>query len=439
MVGIYHMMGALGFLLALPVLPLVWMVSKKRRANLVQRLGFWTGLEKKKAGTRRIWVHALSVGEVRSAFPLVEGLAGSFAGTLGQQTEIVFTAATRTGFETARSLFCSKAPPRVSWIGYFPFDLWFSILRVARIMEPDLVCLVETDYWPGFLDIMKKKKIPVILVNARMSVSSFRGYARLGPLSALFFSSFAHVMAQTGRDRDRFKILGIPENRISVVGNMKFDQQIPDMDGAKRAKLKSDLGFEPEDRIWIAGSTHEGEEETILAAFEQIKKTMPDLRLILAPRDPRRCAGLAGRIPKKFAQNFWSACQEHPGQSQACDVVLMDILGILAASYAICDIAFIGGSLVASGGHNPLEPAAFGKPVLFGPWMTDFFEVADLLRLRQGAVTVRNGQDLAQTLGRILSDPELAENMGRAGRQIFRENSGAVNRTLTIMEQQFFG
>ncbi|WP_022664381.1 3-deoxy-D-manno-octulosonic acid transferase [Desulfospira joergensenii] len=438
---VYHTILTLGFILVLPFLPLVWLFSTKRRANLIQRLGFNTGLKKKAARTRRIWIHALSVGEVRSALPLVQALADSVPGKGSLPPEIIFTASTKTGFETACSLFCSGKKTLVSRMGYFPFDLWFSILRVARIIEPDLVCLVETDYWPGFLNTMKRKKIPVLLVNARMSLSSLKGYARLGPLADLFFSSFSHVMAQTSLDRERFRSLGIPEDRITVVGNIKFDQRSLDMGEEKTARLKSRLGMGKEDSIFIAGSTHEGEETMILTAFGRLREKIPKLKLILAPRDPGRCKKLIDQIRKKeeFQPVFWSACQDGAGtgSSDSCshDLILMDVMGILASSYAICDIAFIGGSLVKFGGHNPLEPAMFGKPVLFGPHMADFLEVAALLKQGRGAVEVCDAEDLAAALENILTHPELAGEMGRSNLRIFRENSGAVDRTIQIMEK----
>ncbi len=448
MILIYHILVSAGFVLALPFLPLVWLFSRKRRASLVQRLGARTGFAKKKPGTSRIWVHALSVGEVRSAIPLVRALAeGTLDSELGQGQfkagEIIFTASTKTGFETAQSLLGTGENKLVSQIGYFPFDLWFSILKVVRIIEPDLVCLVETDYWPAFLNIMKKKKIPVVLANARMSVSSLKGYNRLGPLKPLFFSPFSHVMAQTPRDKDRFGALGIARDRILVAGNMKFDQGDLADDGTKENRLRSMLGIRGDDRVWIAGSTHEGEETIILEVFARLRKELGDLRLILAPRDPERCKALSHGIQRHNTHGFvfWSDLEKGSctGQSHGRELVLMDVMGVLAPSYAVCDLAFIGGSLVPLGGHNPLEPAMFGKPVLFGPHMTDFQGVADLLKKGKGAMEVAGADELEAGVKKLLEYPEFRDRMGRAGARIFRVNSGAVGRTVAILEKICLG
>ena len=433
---VYHILMSLGFVMISPFLPFVWLFSKKRRANLVQRLGFNIGIKKKRAGTRRIWVHALSVGEVRSSLPLVQALTGiSGPDRDGRERQIVFTASTRTGYETACELFRDKTLSRAFQIAYFPFDLWFSIARVFRMIDPDLVCLVETDYWPGFLEFMKKRNIPVVLANARISLSSFKGYTRLGPFCPLFFSGFSHVMAQTRQDQDRFNLLGVPDNRISVVGNIKFDQPLPELDQAWKDEFRSRLGLA--DRVWIAGSTHEGEEALVLDAFKQAKKQIPGLKLILAPRDPQRCAGLFKQVSEKSELHpaLFTSLWEKEMADISKDLILLDVMGILSSSYAVCDIAFIGGSLVSLGGHNPLEPAMFGKPILFGPQMADFFEIAGLLKTSGGAVEVKGSSDMAAIVARVLSDPQAVEEMGCAALKVFKDNSGAVDRTVKIMEK----
>ncbi len=407
----------------------MYLVSEKRRANLLQRLGIYTGFKRKKNGTFRIWVHALSVGEVRSALPFVQSLKKR-----KPYAHIVFTASTKTGFETAQELFGRGEDSLVS-IGYFPFDFWGSILRVSKLIEPDLVCLIETDCWPGFLHYMKQQKIPVVLINARLSKRSLKGYLRMGRFSSLFFPSLAHIMAQTPLDTRRFKKAGVKETCLSTMGNIKFDQVPVDLDKPGITKLKTRFGIHSRDQVWIAGSTHGGEEKILLTAFASAKKKLPNLKLILAPRDPKRSKKLMGQIPSFHHPVLFS--QLKPGRGDQ-DLILIDEMGLLAASYAICDLAFIGGSLLPLGGHNPLEPAMFGKPVLFGPHMTDFLEVADLLVDEKGALRVETAFQIQAGLEEILEDPVLAKQMGNACYRVFFGNAGAVERTIDKMEDLYF-
>ena len=430
MILIYHILSTLVFFLALPVLPLVYLLSEKRRANLLQRFGICTGFVEKKSGSFRIWVHALSVGEVRSALPFVQALKKKRPGA-----QIVFTASTKTGFETARQLFSADNGVRVT-LGYFPFDFWVSVLRVCRLVEPDLVCLIETDCWPGFLHHMKRKKIPVVLINARISKGSLNGYLKLKGFCPLFFSNLSHIMAQTPLDAQRFKQMGVGESNLSVMGNIKFDQPLIHLDESAVFSLKARFGIRDQDRIFIAGSTHEGEETILLEAFASVKKNYPNLKLILAPRDPNRSEKLMGQIASSPHQVvIFSQLTLAPGHP---DIILIDSMGLLATAYAICDVAFIGGSLVPMGGHNPLEPALFAKPILLGPHMTDFLEVSDLLVDAKGALQVESVFQIHTHLEAVLGNDVLAKQMGAASFQVFSENTGAVARTLKTMEDLHF-
>ncbi|MEH0022705.1 MAG: 3-deoxy-D-manno-octulosonic acid transferase [Desulfobacter sp.] len=432
MMLLYHMLTTVLVLLALPFLPLVWLFSKKRRANLVRRLGIFTGIPGSGGGGPCIWVHALSVGEVKSAIPFVCGLRQRMP-----RARIIFTATTRTGYATASSLMSKgKNAFPVDLIAYFPFDFWLAVMRVCRKIRPDVVCLVETDLWPGFLSIMKWKKIPVVLVNARLSDRSLKGYLRMGRFAFLFFSSLSCVMAQSLRDARAFQQLGIPEGRCPVTGNIKFDQPPLTLDSEDMRVLRQRFGIRPEQAVFIAGSTHEGEEKMIAKAFSRVKKEFPKLKLIIAPRDPERGCQVE-RLPEIIP--YHPACLSAP-EPQKCraDIVVIDTLGELARAYGICDIAFVGGSLVARGGHNPLEPAMFGKPVLFGPHMTDFREVVSLLGDAGGAGQVEDENALTMELRALLTDVDLREAMGAASRAVFASNSGAVDRTLDIMEEAFF-
>lgn len=424
---LYHFLAVSLFVLALPFLPLVWGLSEKRRANLGPRLGIGTGLMPRQNRAWRIWIHALSVGEVRSALPLVLEWGRQYP-----EAEIIFTASTKTGFDMARTLYAGQGDPRVSQIGYFPFDLPFSVSRISRLIDPNLVCLVETDLWPGFLHHMKKRRIPVVLANARLSQRSLKGYLRLGGFRHLFFSGLSCILAQTETDRGRFLALGIPGEKLVLAGNMKFDQPRVALSGTDLSSLGDLFGLKgAEGPVWICGSTHKGEEEAILGAYHGLKERHPGLKLILAPRDPKRSEKLVGAAQKKGIEAHLLSRGKNDPQ-----VLLVDGMGILARAYALCDVAFVGGSLVASGGHNPLEPAMYGKPVLFGPHMEDFSEVADQLVSARAAFRVHSAADLAERVETLLADPDLREKTGANAGEFFSGNTGAVDKTLAILARE---
>lgn len=428
----YHILITAVFLLVLPLLPFLWLFSGKRRANLVQRLGWCTGIEQRAGPQRPVWIHALSVGEVKSALPLVMGVHEHFP-----DTPIVFTVSTRTGYDTACTLFFQTASPMVSQLAYFPFDLPWAVARVRNRIDPAWVCLVETDLWPGFLHAMARKNIPVVLANARLSCRAVDGYRRLGPAISLFFSGLTHVLAQTRRDLERFKSLGIPESRLTVTGNIKFDQPVKTLGDEQRTALEKWFHLTGTYRLWIAGSTHPDEELLLWEVFQQVRQSVPGLKLLLAPRDPARCVRVAAEIVKKGGNPvLLSTTRKRPEDTE---VMLLDCLGVLASAYAVCDAAFIGGSLVPCGGHNPLEPAMFGKPVFFGPHMEDFAEVADLLTARKGAVQVENAESLACHLTDLLTQPDRAAKMGHNAFAVLQENAGAVARTLTVLSKLSIG
>jgi 3-deoxy-D-manno-octulosonic-acid transferase len=432
MILFYHILTSFFFCAILLFLPLIWLVSEKRRANMLQRLGVLIPIPEKQPGTYRIWVHALSVGEVNSSLPFVKELKEQIP-----HAEIVFTASTRTGFEIAkRKMADNGMQSPVSALGYFPFDVWFCVLRVVSRIQPDLVCLVETDLWPGFLSIMKQRRVPVVLVNARLSQRSLAGYKRLGKLSALFFSGLSHVMTQTQKDANGFAQLGVSAGRLSVAGNMKFDQPILKMGKQEIRQLEKQFGILPHHRVWIAGSTHEGEEAMVVDAFVRAKEKHPGVKLILAPRDPKRCRQL---IKQLSISEYSPACFSDPESAkEKADILFIDVMGELARAYALGEFAFVGGSLVNQGGHNPLEPAMFGKPVVFGPYMADFHEVESLLLEGGGAEQVIDNGVLTEKVMTFLDDPGLCGDMGEKAQKVFYGNSGALKRVVDKIKGGLF-
>ena len=410
------------------IVPLV-LATDKRRKTVLHRLGL-SPLPKaisqnrsQKRDNRPIWIHALSVGEVLSAVPLVKELKSCF-----KHQDIVFSASTKTGFEIANNLLKES----VNSIFFFPYDLLISVKHIAAKVEPAIVIIVESDIWPNFLFEMKRRNVPVILVNARLSKKSYFGYKRFLFFSKRLFLSFSKICVQSSEDAHRFRLLGIPPGRITITGNIKFDQQYDFAGREEIEKLRQSLLIKPSQKILLAGSTHYGEEAILLNAFSRLKKKYPDLILIIVPRNPDRARSVC-RICKSaglFAVTMSELEEKKPGP----DVIVVDRIGILKMLYATADIAFVGGSLVRSGGHNPLEPAAFSRPIIFGPDMSDFADISNMLIRSGGAISVQDAEGIYNIVSELLTDNQKAGEMGSMAFKVFNANKGAVKKTLNIIE-----
>jgi len=430
MITLYNIILTIGITVGIPLIIPIILLSEKRRKTFLQRLGVKRLPENilfKR--DKPIWVHALSVGEVLSSVPLVMKLKKRF-----KDKRIVFSASTKTGFEIANKLFKKN----VDSIFFFPFDLLFSVKYITGKIDPAIVIIVESDIWPNFLFEMKKRHISVVLINARLSNKSFKGYKRFLFISNKLFLSFAKICTQSIEDARRFMLLGIPSNMISTTGNIKFDQPYDPVSEKEIEILKQSMHIyhQPVKKILIAGSTHKGEESILIDAFSRIRKDFADTVLIVVPRNPERArsvlrlcksAGFLSILMKNF---------ENTDKDEKFDVIVVDAIGILKRLYAIADVAFVGGSLVDLGGHNPLEPSAFSKPVIFGQYMSAFTNISKMLVDSGGAVQVENANSLYETIADILSDSDKARNMGEKAFNVFNSNKGAVEKTLKVIESQ---
>ena len=445
-----YLMNALAAPGLLFLLPLIFLFSKKRRTNLLQRAGFSMEWRGKKTGEKRIWIHALSLGEVRSALPLVKALKKKYS-----ELDLIFTASTKTGFDLAHQLFCEEENNIVTQVGYFPFDIKFIVQKTISQLDPDAVIIVETDIWPNFLYEMQKQKIPVMLVNARLSARSLKGYLFFKSFFSTVFSRLNTIMVQSPVDADRFRQLAIPDEKIKITGNIKFDQPMEDKDSSFISGIKIRLGIMPDTPVLLAGSTHEGEEAILCRVFQRLLNSHPDhlgLLMIVAPRNPERCREIDTLFLSKGIQcvlfSDIQSDEQELTNSQFCSdsgnsktnvqthgsVVLIDIMGILSSLYALCNVAYIGGSLVREGGHNPLEAAAFSKAVVFGPDMSDFLWIAEQLVQNGGAVQVDSEQALSNELEKLFKNPELQHEMGKKNQEVFFDNTGAVKKILEILD-----
>ncbi len=407
-----------------PFITIFVLLSPKYRDRIPARLGI--GLRKKISGHERtpesppgktLWLHALSVGEVTSAVPLLAGLRKSYP-----ESRIIVSVTTRTGKKVADNLLGPIADHVIDG----PLDILPVVSCFVKYIQPDLFILVETDLWPNTLLFLKNKNIPTILVNGRVSQESMAGYRRLRFFFDPMFRSFSFLCMQTKHDRDNMEGIGLPSSKLKTLGNLKFDTEA----AKENPSFTSAAGLLPENRIlFICGSTHPGEEKILIDCYCQVRKTYPELFLIIAPRDTSRSA----EIRALAEESRLRVALRSENDSAPADMFILDTIGELIHFYALADIGFVGGSLVKRGGHNPIEPAAMGLPVIFGPNMQDFSEIADALLRSGGATMVTSRLELVDHLSSLLSLPELRTEQGRAAQQCVKSQRGVIDKHLALI------
>lgn len=366
-----------------------------------------------------IWFHAVSVGEAEAAFPLIRAIKNRFPAST-----ILVTATTPTGSARIKEVLGDT----VRHV-YLPYDLPDCVDRFIRHFRPVLAVVLETEIWPNLYRACGRRGIPLAIVNARLSERSARGYLRLRSLTRQSLSHVRLVAAQTSEDAKRYIAIGADPKSVVVTGNIKFDIELPAAAEERARAMRCALfGKRP---VLIAGSTHPGEESVILAAFNSLRRQLPELLLILAPRHPHRVADIVPECGKfGFATRLRS---ERNACDESVDVFLLDTLGELRSFYAVSDAAFVGGSLVPVGGHNILEPAAVGLPVMFGPHLFNFAEIGRKLRESGGGIEVKTVEELVDWVGRLLSDESLRSEIGGNGKRFVSANQGAVRKIAELL------
>ena len=370
---------------------------------------------------RPVWFQALSVGEVFSVVPLVKGFCQHWP-----DVPVFFTASTMTGHKIA----INQLKHTVAGIGYFPLDFPSNINYYLKMINPRLIVLTETDIWPNFLKITKEREIPCLLLNARISERSYRRYKLIKRWFSETINRLSFVGVQRPEDAERFLHLGVSSEKIKIMGNLKFDKPIPQINTALVMQLKAELGISTHQSVWIAGSTHQGEDEIILKTHKALLQFFPELCLIIAPRHPERFDTVT-QLAIDMGFRTKRRTEEKEGK---WEVIVLDTLGELARVYAVAAFVFIGGSLVPIGGHNPLEAAIWGKPVIFGPFMFNFSEIAKQMLKEKAAVQVKE-KEIFNTCRNFLEQPELAHKMGKRGKTIIANNQGIVKEYLRIIER----
>ena len=401
-------------LAVLPFLPFLLFI-RKRRKTVFRRLGFQTYPSNDKSPIRPVWIHALSVGEMLASIPLIKELRERLPAW-----PLYLSVSTLAAREIARE----KAGAYVDGLFYFPYDLLFPVRRCLRRVRPALFLLIETDIWPGFLAGLRRLRIPCFLLNGRLSPSSFRFSRLLSVLLVPAFNTFARVYPQSPEEAERFLALGMEAQKIHPTGNLKFDLVGALPSSARVEELRRDLGLGKEDHVLLAGSTHPGEEAMLRSTFLALRNYHPELKLVIVPRHPHR----AVEVERLFANDPFRVFRLSQGLRSPADIIVVDRMGLLASLYALAEVAFVGGSMIGKGGQNPIEPAAAGKPVLFGPDMSDFPDVSRLLLEAGGAIQVQNTAELLAQCGRLLEDRELAKTIGVCARAVVNEHQGVSQR-----------
>lgn len=407
------------FHLGLPLVALrLWLRARKASAY-GQRIGerFSFGLAPMQRGG--LWVHAVSVGESIAAAPMIRALLQRYP-----QLPITVTCMTPTGSERIRAMFANE--PRIQHC-YLPYDLPWAAGRFLDHVQPQLGVIMETELWPNHIHQCARRGIPVVLANARLSERSARGYARFAGLTRPMLAEMSLIAVQTEAEAQRFRDLGARPECVTVTGSIKFDLSI-DPQLLERAAQLREQWQATQRPVWIAASTHAGEDESVLAAHRQLLASHGDALLILVPRHPERFDSVFALCQ----QQGFNTVRRSSGQlvNTETSVLLGDTMGELLFLYALADSAFVGGSLVPNGGHNLLEPAALAKPVLSGPHLFNFLEIAALLRNANALTEVSDATSLAVAVQGLFDQPQRAREMAEAGLHVMKANQGALQRLL---------
>jgi 3-deoxy-D-manno-octulosonic-acid transferase len=395
---------------------------------------------------KRLWLHAVSVGEVLQLQTIIEGIQKQRS-----DIEFVITTTTSTGLAVAKK----KYPDHL--VCYFPLDFSWAVRKALECIRPDVVMLVELELWPNFILETERIGTPLALINGRISAKSFRGYRRIRRLMKRLLSCFETFAVQNETYKDRLVELGAPEDRIVVTGSVKFDRVQTDRHNPQTEELRRSFGLQEHERILVAGSTQAPEEEYALDTWLTLQRHHPELRLILVPRHKERFDQVAELVEGRglplvrrsqqsasgvdvvscFSQEAGdaSASAEKAGhhRSSLPPVLLLDTLGELSACWGLADVAFVGGSLSTRGGQNMIEPAAYGAAVLFGPNTWNFTDVVELLVSEGAARIVSDRNDLTATVRFLLENSNIAENHGRIARQLVLSQQGATVKTVDVI------
>ena len=413
---IYFLYDILIFLAALIYLPF-YALRGRVHCEILTRLGFFKKdffLSIK--GKDVVWVHAVSVGEARAAESLFALIRDRWP-----QKRLVVSTVTPTGQAIIKKILKDD---ELSF--YAPLDISFVVKKFLAHIAPGLLIIMETELWPNLIRLSKKNGAAVVVVNGRISDRSLRGYQRLKPFLGPVLKSVDLFCMQTEESAQRIIDLGVAKNRVRMTGNIKFDISSQLKESPLLERFKNIISGS---LLFVAGSTHEGEEEAIVAIYQSLRKDFSRLRLLIAPRHLDRMDKIRRLVRQEGLESlFFSRLSSSFSSGQ---VVLLDTIGDLNSLYGFCDVAFVGGSLVEKGGHNLIEPALFGKPIFFGRHMENFKEIRDIFVRQRAAIEINSAQELEYELRRLLGDPQERKALGERARNLLESNRGAAQRTFS--------
>ncbi len=419
---LYPVISSLGGLVGWPYF--LWhLKSRGRGESFLPRLGLRLPPSPPPPGAPRIWVHGVSVGEVLAALPLIKELQ-----TLLPHAVMMVTTGTETGQAVARR----ELIPLGAYICYFPLDLPWAVARYLDFLNPDLFIALDSEIWPNFLSQAHRRGIPLGLANARLSDQSFRRFIKYRRYSIELYKLFGAIAAGSALDYARLRDLGVSPARLHFTGNLKIDRLLQDRDPEALADLAARLNL-PGPPVLLAASTHPGEEEVVLEAYEKLRAPYPALVLLLAPRHPERAPELARMLQNRALPFHLFSRLKAGGETRGHPVVIIDTIGDLFTLYGLADAAFVGGSLVPHGGQNLLEPAAWGKVPLYGPHLHNFRWAYAILEEAGAGIMVHDAPSLYAAVRRLLDDPQTRTSLGAQAQAALSRHQGAARRQAELM------
>jgi 3-deoxy-D-manno-octulosonic-acid transferase len=418
--ALYVLLSTALFLLLAPVL----LLARKTRAGALQRFGIYRPGTVPEGGWPRVWLHGASAGDLQALAPMIGRFRERFP-----DARIVLSTITDTGYLMATQ----RLREQVDAVVYAPWDLAGSTRRAMRALRPDLLVLEYAEIWPNLIHAARRAGTRVVLTNGRFAPERLRGYRTLFAVFGNPLAELDLLLMREDDEAERALSLGAPLDRVWVTGNTKFDGLAVPGPSPEDEVLRAALGLAPDAQVLMGGSTHEGEEEILLSVWERLRATYPALRLVIAPRYVDRAARVLGLAQARGVE----AVRRSHGPPGA-PVVVLDTIGELARAYRLATVVFVGGSFTPRGGQNILEPAAQGRPVLFGPRMDNFRDSVQVL-LGRGGIQVANPEQLHRVLSELLARPDVVENLGRLAAQSVRAVSGASQRNVDLVARLLLG
>lgn len=417
---IYNILQLIGIIIFLPFILIAFLSVKKFRFGFLKKLGFFESKDDLKK-TENILIHAVSVGEINAVENFINKVLEN---TNRNEHKILISTVTKTGYELAKKKFENK----VDGIFCFPFDFRFSVKTFFKKLSLKKVIIAETEIWPNFVNIAEKMNIELYIINGRISPNSYCGYKKLGFFFARILNKYTKILMQTKDDASRIVDIGANENLVKVMGNLKFDITRT-LNDQQVNLLKAQLMLDGK-KLMIAGSTHKGEDEIVINIYKKLKENNSNFKMMLVPRHPERYSEVINLLKK---ENLKFGKRSENDNFSDNDVILLDTMGELGKLYSICDFAFIGGSFVKTGGHNPLEATVWEKPTISGPFYFNFKDVYNILKNKNSAFIVNNEDEFYKVANKLAYDNEFYNLSKQNCKDVFVENSGAVDKAYKLI------